>query len=113
MVQKSIIHLVVRQDSLVGYKFLIAMVGSVWATIYIVNLPEIGGLSNLLAHENVSGQLSMLPDFGNKEALITLFIVPLAVQWWSTWYPGAEPGGGGASAGGRCGRICGQPVPTR
>ena len=76
-------------------QFLIAMVGSVWATIYIVNLPEIGGLTNLLSHENVSGQLSMLPDFSNKEALITLFIIPFAVQWWSTWYPGAEPGGGG------------------
>lgn len=76
-------------------QFIIAMVGSVWATIYILDLPEIGGLSNLLSHENVSGQLDLLPDFSNKEALITLFIIPLAVQWWSTWYPGAEPGGGG------------------
>lgn len=76
-------------------QFLIAMVGSVWATIYIVNLPEINGLSNLLAHPNVSSKLAMLPDFSNTEALITLFIIPFAVQWWSTWYPGAEPGGGG------------------
>jgi len=76
-------------------QFLIAMVGSVWATIYILSLPEVGGLNNLLAHENVSGQLNMLPDFSNTEALITLFIIPFAVQWWSTWYPGAEPGGGG------------------
>lgn len=76
-------------------QFIIAMVGSVWATIYIVNLPEIGGLEALLSHENVSSQLSILPDFSNKEALITLFIIPFAVQWWSTWYPGAEPGGGG------------------
>lgn len=76
-------------------QFLIAMVGSIWATIYIVNLPEINGLSNLLTHPNVSNKLAMLPDFSNKEALITLFIIPFAVQWWSTWYPGAEPGGGG------------------
>ncbi|MDT7832957.1 sodium:solute symporter family protein [Flavobacteriaceae bacterium S356] len=76
-------------------QFIIAMVGSIWATIYIVNLPEIGGIDALLTHENVIGQLSMLPDFSNKEALITLFIIPFAVQWWSTWYPGAEPGGGG------------------
>lgn len=76
-------------------QFIIAMIGSIWATIYILDLPEIGGLSNLLSHENVSGQLDLLPDFSNKEALITLFIIPLAVQWWSTWYPGAEPGGGG------------------
>ncbi|KAB1159792.1 Na+:solute symporter [Tenacibaculum aiptasiae] len=76
-------------------QFLIAMVGSVWATVYIVNLPEINGLSNLLSHPNVSSKLAMLPDFSNTEALITLFIIPFAVQWWSTWYPGAEPGGGG------------------
>lgn len=76
-------------------QFIIAMVGSIWATIYIVNLPEIGGMSTLLTHENVSGKLNILPDFSNSEALITLFIIPFAVQWWSTWYPGAEPGGGG------------------
>ncbi|WP_047789164.1 sodium:solute symporter family protein [Tenacibaculum mesophilum] len=76
-------------------QFLIAMVGSIWATIYIVGLPEIDGLSNLLTHPNVSDKLAMFPDFSDKEALITLFIIPFAVQWWSTWYPGAEPGGGG------------------
>ena len=76
-------------------QFIIAMIGSVWATFYIVNLPEINGLSNLLSHPNVSGKLNMLPDFSNTESLITLFIIPFAVQWWSTWYPGAEPGGGG------------------
>ncbi|RMF20461.1 MAG: Na+:solute symporter, partial [Bacteroidetes bacterium] len=36
-----------------------------------------------------------LPDFSDTEQLIPLFILPLAVQWWSVWYPGAEPGGGG------------------
>ncbi|WP_431134190.1 sodium:solute symporter family protein [Psychroserpens mesophilus] len=76
-------------------QFIIAMVGSVWATIYIVNLPEIGGTSNLLAHVNVSDKLAFFPDFNNTEALVTMLIIPLAVQWWSTWYPGAEPGGGG------------------
>ncbi len=76
-------------------QFIIAMVGSIWATVYIVNLPEIGGMQNLLAHQNVADKLDILPDFSNSEALITLFIIPFAVQWWSTWYPGAEPGGGG------------------
>ena len=76
-------------------QFIIAMIGSVWATFYIVNLPEIGGLDNLLSAPNVSGKLNMLPDFSNTDSLITLFIIPFAVQWWSTWYPGAEPGGGG------------------
>jgi SSS family transporter len=76
-------------------QFIIAMIGSVWATIYIVNLPEIGGLDTLLTHSNVSNKLNILPDFSDSNALITLLIIPFAVQWWSTWYPGAEPGGGG------------------
>jgi len=76
-------------------QFIIAMIGSVWATIYIVNLPEIGGTSNLLSHINVSDKLAFFPDFSNTEGLVTMLIIPLAVQWWSTWYPGAEPGGGG------------------
>ena len=75
--------------------FFTAIIGGVGAAYYCVNLPEVGGLENLLIHENVSGKLSMLPDFSNTEALITLLIIPLAVQWWSAWYPGAEPGGGG------------------
>lgn len=76
-------------------QFIVAMIGSVWAAIYIINLPEIGGLESLLAHENVSDKLDFLPDFQDTEALLTLLIIPIAVQWWSVWYPGAEPGGGG------------------
>ncbi len=76
-------------------QFIIAMVGSIWATIYIIDLPQIGGLDHLLTHQNVVSKLDLLPDFSNTDALITLFIIPFAVQWWSTWYPGAEPGGGG------------------
>jgi len=75
--------------------FFVAMIGAIGAAYYLVNLPEVGGLSSLMEHENVSDKLSILPDFSNKEALITLLIIPLAVQWWSSWYPGAEPGGGG------------------
>ncbi|MEZ4792860.1 MAG: sodium:solute symporter family protein [Gelidibacter sp.] len=76
-------------------QFIIAMVGSIWATIYIVNMPEIGGIQKLLSTPAVASKTAMLPDFSNPELLIPLLIVPLAVQWWSVWYPGAEPGGGG------------------
>ncbi len=76
-------------------QFIVAMIGSVWAAYYIVNLPEIGGLENLLANENVSDKLNFLPDFGDTNTLLVLLIIPIAVQWWSVWYPGAEPGGGG------------------
>lgn len=75
--------------------FFVAMAGAIGAAIYIVGLPEIGGLENLMAHENVKDKLNILPDFNDTEMLITLLIIPLAVQWWSSWYPGSEPGGGG------------------
>ena len=75
--------------------FFVAMGGAIGAAYYLVNLPQVGGIQALLANENVAGKISILPDFGNKEAVITLLIIPLAVQWWSSWYPGAEPGGGG------------------
>ncbi|WP_108115624.1 sodium:solute symporter family protein [Kordia periserrulae] len=75
--------------------FFVAMAGAVGAAYYCVNLPEVGGLENLMTHKNVANKLNILPDFSDTEALFTLFVIPLAVQWWSSWYPGAEPGGGG------------------
>ena len=77
------------------FQFIIAMIGAVWAASIAVNLPEVGGLSNLISHENVVGKLNFLPDFNDWEVLLPVLILPLAIQWWSVWYPGAEPGGGG------------------
>jgi Na+/proline symporter len=74
-------------------QFGIAMTGSVAAAVYSLRQPEVGGLDGLLARVD-SMQLNMLPDFSNHELVVSLLIVPLAVQWWATWYPGAEPGGG-------------------
>ncbi len=76
-------------------QFIIAMIGAVWAMFYIIDLPEVGGLENLLTHQNVNDKLNFLPDFSDTKSLIPLLIIPIAVQWWSVWYPGAEPGGGG------------------
>ncbi len=76
------------------FQFIMAMIGSVWATYYIVNMPEIGGLDNLIASIDTQ-TLSIFPDTNNSEKMLVLIIIPFAVQWWSTWYPGAEPGGGG------------------
>lgn len=77
------------------FQFILAMVGTVWAANLLLDLPEIGGLESLLANQKVASLTSFLPDFSDTEALIPLLIIPLAVQWWSVWYPGAEPGGGG------------------
>ena len=78
--------------------FIIAMAGSIAAAVVAVNLPEVGGLHALISNEEVASKLSFLPDFHNPMAVLTLLVVPLAVQWWSAWYPGAEPGGGSYTA---------------
>lgn len=77
------------------FQFILAMIGTVWAANVMLDLPEVNGLSNLLAHQEVASLTSFFPDFSDTESLIPLLIIPLAVQWWSVWYPGAEPGGGG------------------
>ena len=74
--------------------FFAAMAGSIGAAYYLVNLPEVGGMANLIA-KTPPDILSMTPDLNDPEMYVPLLIVPLAVQWWSSWYPGAEPGGGG------------------
>ncbi|MEL7423405.1 MAG: sodium:solute symporter family protein [Bacteroidota bacterium] len=77
------------------FQFVLAMGGMIWAAIVILDRPDIEGLQGLLNHPNLTGKLNFFPDFNNWEVLWPLFILPLAVQWWSVWYPGAEPGGGG------------------
>ena len=77
------------------FQFILAIGATFWATYYIIDLPQIGTLENLLTHPNVVPKLDFIPDFQQREVFITLFILPIAVQWWSVWYPGAEPGGGG------------------
>ena len=77
------------------FQFFIAMVGSFGAAYYVLELPEIGSLQQLLSHEVVATKLDFVPDFSDPNIYIPLFIMPIAIQWWATWYPGAEPGGGG------------------
>jgi SSS family solute:Na+ symporter len=76
-------------------QFGIAMAGAFAAAYYAVIQPEVGGLAGLFSHPNVVPKLSLLPDFSNWDVALAAFIIPVSVQWWSTWYPGSEPGGGG------------------
>jgi Na+/proline symporter len=76
-------------------QFVIAMIGSVAAAWWAVNRPEVGGLSKMLGHPEVARRMDFLPDFTNADVALAIFVIPLAVQWWSVWYPGSEPGGGG------------------
>lgn len=77
------------------FQFFLAIGGSLIAAYVALNHPQVGGLDGLLTHENVVGQLNILPDFSDPAQAIGIFIIPLAVQWWSVYYPGSEPGGGG------------------
>ena len=76
-------------------QFSLAMIGSIWAMIYILGLEQIGGLSNLIAHANVVDKLALIPNLSDPDIWVPILLVPLAVQWWASYYPGAEPGGGG------------------
>ena len=78
-------------------QFVLAMIGSIGAAIYVLNLPEVGGLGALLDHANVRPALAFWPSFETMtwQQMVPVFVIPLAVQWWAAYYPGAEPGGGG------------------
>jgi Na+/proline symporter len=77
------------------FQFGVAMLGSVLAAIISLGHPKVGGLTALLSHPEVASKLSIFPDFNDTTLFVTVLVIPLAVQWWSVWYPGAEPGGGG------------------
>ncbi|WP_445666532.1 sodium:solute symporter family protein [Fodinibius sp. AD559] len=77
------------------FQFFLALGGSLIAAYVALNHPEVGGLSGLLEHKEVVGKLNILPDFSDPSQAIGIFIIPLVIQWWSVYYPGAEPGGGG------------------
>ncbi len=74
-------------------QFGIAMTGAFAAAYYALQQPEVGGLAGLLARTDPR-TLSLVPDFGDWGLTLTVLVIPLTVQWWSVWYPGAEPGGG-------------------
>ncbi len=83
---------VVLTDALL---FVVAMTGGLAAAWAALRHPEVGGLSKLMAHPSVADRLALVPDFGDPANFVPLFLIPLAVQWWASWYPGSEPGGGG------------------
>lgn len=75
-------------------QFVFAMTGALAMAYYALQQPAVGGLAGLVGGLDISA-LRLLPDFGDSSVWVPLFLIPLAVQWWATWYPGAEPGGGG------------------
>ncbi len=100
------------------FQYSVAMFGAVYAAIFAVTEAgrsaaskaiELGTLtsdqaadfvrdysmSDLLQEADVASKISIFPDFSDPSQWVPLLLIPIAVQWWSVWYPGAEPGGGG------------------
>jgi Na+/proline symporter len=74
-------------------QFGVAMAGAIALAVFSLGLPEVGGLAGLVA-KTPAATLNLVPDFGDWQLALSVLIIPLTVQWWSVWYPGAEPGGG-------------------
>ncbi len=87
------------------FLFTLAMVGAIAAAVFALRAPEVGGLDALISAPALEGSLSFFPHLergpdgsfttASIDLVVSLLVIPLAVQWWSVWYPSAEPGGGG------------------
>lgn len=83
-----------------AFQFVIAMTGCIILAVIVVNSPQIGGVQGLkdnlpeevfhffptISSTNISGTLSLT---------LFSFLAYVGIQWWASWYPGGEPGGGG------------------
>ncbi len=90
-----------RTDS---FQFLFAITGCIILAVIVVELPQVGGMAGLKA--KLAPQiLEFFPKIGKVTAsgitggalalTVGAFIAHIGLQWWATWYPGADPGGGG------------------
>jgi Na+/proline symporter len=77
------------------FQFVCAMIGSTAAAWYLVYKATDNNPSMLWSHVAVAERMDFLPPLEDGMLWTTLLLVPMLVQWWSAWYPGAEPGGGG------------------
>ncbi len=77
------------------FLFILSMIGAVAIAIIAINLPDVGGLQAMLESPALEGKTSFFPDFSDPNQYVPIFMIPLLIQWWSAWYPGSEPGGGG------------------
>jgi Na+/proline symporter len=81
-------------------QFITAVTGSILLAVYVINSPEIGGISGLKS-ALPSSTFDFFPSLGGSSTGTTLalgvgsFLAFVTVQWWASWYPGNEPGGGG------------------
>jgi SSS family solute:Na+ symporter len=79
-------------------QFILAMIGSIILAVIVVNSDNIGGISGLQA-KLPAATFEFFPTFGETAQVLSIsfatFLAFVGVQWWASWYPGSEPGGGG------------------
>jgi solute:Na+ symporter, SSS family len=87
-----------------AFQFIFAMIGCIILAVIVVNSPQVGGISGL--QEKLPGwAMRFTPEIsadttassagGILALTVSSFLAFIAIQWWASWYPGAEPGGGG------------------
>ncbi|MBU1298392.1 MAG: Na+:solute symporter [Bacteroidetes bacterium] len=88
------------------FQFIIAMVGTTILVFVVLGIPEVGGIAGL-KEKLPEWTFNFLPTIGEDKGLgvgsalalsISAFLAYIGIQWWASWYPGAEPGGGGYAA---------------
>ena len=77
------------------FLFILAMIGALAAAWFAVHHADVGGLRALMDAPELADKKSFFPDFSDPNQYVPLLLIPLLIQWWSAWYPGSEPGGGG------------------
>jgi solute:Na+ symporter, SSS family len=77
------------------FLFILSMIGALCAAWFAVNHVDVGGLSQMMKAQELIGKTSFFPDFSDPNQYVPILLIPLLIQWWSAWYPGSEPGGGG------------------
>jgi solute:Na+ symporter, SSS family len=85
-------------------QFIVAMAGCIVLTVLVVSSDEVGGITGL-KEKLPEGALDFFPQVGSASSSsdvvgtvalsVSAFLAFITVQWWASWYPGAEPGGGG------------------
>ncbi len=87
-----------------AFQFVLAMVGCIVLAVIVVNSDQIGGIAGLQS-KLPDWALKFTPDIGTEVSgtsaggvlamTVSSFLAFIGIQWWASWYPGAEPGGGG------------------
>ncbi len=85
------------------FQFILAMTACIILAAIALGHPDIGGVTGL-KEKLPEWVFNFVPSIGNSDGItlggamkmsVVAFVTYIGVQWWASWYPGAEPGGGG------------------